>query len=56
MPFQVTDDGKTIMVPKKLSHIAQMSVFSNLDLGEVGAIGFEIFEKQNFSTLHTRKR
>jgi flagellar M-ring protein FliF len=49
VPFQLRDDGKTITVPKDLLHSTQMTLMSEVGSTRLGSVGFEIFEKQDFS-------
>lgn len=47
VPFQLRDDGKTIVVPKELLHSTQMTLMSELGSSRIGTVGLEIFEKQD---------
>jgi len=46
--FQVKDDGKTVAVPPELLHSLQMSMVTEAQSNKMGAIGFELFDKQSF--------
>lgn len=48
IPFQLQGDGKTITVPKELLHSTQMTLMSEIGGPKMGAIGLEIFDKQDF--------
>ena len=48
VPFQLKDDGKTILVPRDLLHATQMTLMSEIASPKLGNIGLEIFEKQDF--------
>lgn len=48
VPFQLKDDGKTIVVPKDLLHSTQMTLMSEMGSAKIGSVGLEIFEKQDF--------
>ncbi len=46
IPFQLNDDGKTIMVPKELLPSTQMTLMTEIGTDKMGAIGLELFDKQ----------
>lgn len=48
IPFQLRDDGKTIVLPKELLHSTQMTLMSEIGSSKMGSVGLEIFEKQEF--------
>lgn len=48
IPFQLRDDGKTIVIPKELLHSTQMALMSEIGSSKMGSIGLEIFDKQEF--------
>lgn len=48
IPFQLKDDGKTIVIPKELLHSTQMTLMSEVGSQKMGTIGLEIFDKQDF--------
>ncbi len=48
IPFQLRDDGKTIVIPKDLLHSTQMALMSEMGSPKMGNIGLEIFDKQDF--------
>ncbi len=48
IPFQLTNDGKTITVPKELLHSTQMTLMSEVGSSKMGSVGLELFEKQDF--------
>jgi len=43
VPFQLKDDGKTILVPRDLLHATQMTLMSEIASPKLGNIGLEIF-------------
>lgn len=48
IPFQLRDDGKTIVIPKDLLYSTQMTLMSEIGGPKMGSIGLEIFDKQEF--------
>lgn len=48
VPFQLRDEGKTIVVPKDLLHSTQMTLMSEVGSSRMGSIGLELFDKQDF--------
>jgi flagellar M-ring protein FliF len=48
VPFQLRDDGKTVVVPKDLLHTTQMALMAEMGSNKMGSVGLEIFEKQDF--------
>ncbi len=46
--FEVRDDGKTVAVPPELLHALQMSIMTEAQSSKMGAIGFELFDRQSF--------
>ena len=48
IPFQLRDEGKTIVVAKEFLHSTQMALMSEIGSEKMGNIGLEIFEKQDF--------
>ena len=48
VPFQLGDDGKSILVPKEILHATQMALMAEVGSGKIGNVGLEIFEKQDF--------
>lgn len=48
VPFQLRNDGSTIAIPKDLIPATQMSLMAELGTADIGALGFEIFDKQDF--------
>ncbi|MFZ4403369.1 MAG: flagellar basal-body MS-ring/collar protein FliF [Pseudobdellovibrionaceae bacterium] len=48
IPFNLKDDGKTIVVPKELLHSTQMTLMAEIGSAKMGTIGLELFEKQDF--------
>ncbi|MCB0411247.1 MAG: flagellar M-ring protein FliF, partial [Bdellovibrionales bacterium] len=50
IPFQLGDDGKTVSVPEPLLHSTQMSIMTDIGSAEIGHMGLELFDKQEFGT------
>ncbi len=50
IPYKVYGEGKVIRVPQNLVHSAQMALMSELGSSDIGTIGLEIFQKQDFGT------
>lgn len=48
IPYKLTQDSKTISVPNDLLHSTQMQLMSELGSSNMGSIGLELFEKQDF--------
>ncbi len=48
IPFQLKDDSKTILVPSQFLHATQMQLMSELGSSNMGTIGLELFDKQDF--------
>lgn len=48
IPFQLRDEGKTIVIPKDLLYSTQMTLMSEIGGPKMGSIGLEIFDKQEF--------
>lgn len=56
IPFELTDDGKTITVPAELLHSTQMTLMAELGSSKIGAVGLEVFDKQDFGTSSYAQR
>lgn len=50
IPFKLGDDGRSVLVPPNMLYSTQMAIMSDLGSGKSGAIGLELFEKQDFGT------
>lgn len=48
VPYQLKDEGKTIVVPGELLHATQMQLMSELGSANMGTIGLELFDKTDF--------
>ncbi|MBC7753427.1 MAG: flagellar M-ring protein FliF [Moraxellaceae bacterium] len=48
VPFQLKDDSKTILVPNEFLHSTQMQLMAELGNSNMGSIGLELFDKQDF--------
>ncbi|GFO67313.1 flagellar M-ring protein [Geomonas limicola] len=47
VPYQITDDGKAVLVPSDKVHELRLSLASE-GLPQGGGVGFEIFDRKNF--------
>ena len=56
VPFRLSDDGRTVSIPKDLLHSTQMAIMTDLGNGEVGQVGLELFEKQDFGVTSYAQR
>lgn len=56
IPFQIGSDGQSILVPGTLLHSTQMSLMSELSSSDIGNIGLELFEKQDFGVTSYAQR
>jgi flagellar M-ring protein FliF len=50
IPFKLSDNGTTVLVPKELLHSTQMAIMTEVGNGRIGEVGLELFEKENFGT------
>lgn len=48
IPFQLRDDGKTVVIPKELVQTTLMTLMSEVGSSKMGNIGLELFDKQDF--------
>lgn len=48
IPYQLSNDNKTITVPKDYLHTTQMQLMAELGSSRMGNVGLEIFDKQDF--------
>ncbi len=48
VPYQLTENSKTILVPKDFLHATQMQLMAEIGSARVGSIGLELFDKQDF--------
>lgn len=56
IPFRMADDGTSIMVPKELLHSTQMAIMTEVGSADVGQVGLELFEKQDFGVTSYAQR
>lgn len=49
IPYQVSNDGKTIAIPKEMINRFRLEV-ATLGVNFSGAVGYEVFDKQSFGT------
>lgn len=54
--FKISDDSRTVSIPKELIHSTQMALMTEIGGAKVGQVGLEIFEKQNFGTTSYAQR
>ena len=52
IPFKVDNDGKTVLVPPELLHSTQMAIMSESGFEDVGTVGLELFDKEDFGTTN----
>lgn len=50
IPFQLGDNGSSVLVPKELLHSTQMAIMTEIGNGRLGDVGLELFEKESFGT------
>ncbi len=50
VPFRLIENGQTIAVPATLLHATQMALMSEMGSKNLGSIGLELFDKQDFGT------
>ncbi|WP_413289008.1 flagellar basal-body MS-ring/collar protein FliF [Bdellovibrio sp. HCB337] len=48
IPYRLSEDGKSILVPKELLYSTQMTLMSEVGSAKMGSVGLELFEKQDF--------
>ncbi|MBC86242.1 MAG: flagellar M-ring protein FliF [Bdellovibrionaceae bacterium] len=56
IPFELDESGSLIKVPAHLLHSSQMVIMSQLGTSDIGNIGLELFEKQEFGTTSYAQR
>jgi len=56
IPFQLAENGATVLVPKELLHSTQMAIMTEVGSGDLGQVGLEIFEKQDFGVTSYAQR
>ncbi len=56
IPFRLADNGARVLVPRELLHATQMAVMTELGTGEIGSVGLEIFDKQDFGATSYSQR
>ena len=50
IPYQLVDGGKTISIPPDLLHSTQMAIMAEAGSNKIGNLGFELFDKESFTT------
>ncbi len=50
VPFKLIDNGGTVAVPATLLHATQMALMAEMGSKNLGSIGLELFDKQDFGT------
>lgn len=48
IPYQLSDGGKVITVPRDYLHATQMELMAEVGSSKMGSIGLELFDKQEF--------
>jgi len=56
VPFRLRDNGNTIVVPSGLLHATQMSLMAEIGSKDLGSVGLELFDKQDFGTTSYAQR
>ena len=56
IPFKLSDNGSTVLVPKELLYSTQMAIMTQVGGSKLGDIGLELFEKENFGTTSYAQR
>ncbi|MCB0414330.1 MAG: flagellar M-ring protein FliF, partial [Bdellovibrionales bacterium] len=56
IPFKMEAQGNTISVPENLLHASQMVIMAQLGPSNIGSIGLELFEKQDFGVTSYAQR
>ncbi len=56
IPYRVGGDGQSILVPNDLIHSAQMAIMTDLATDNIGHVGLELFEKQDFGVTSYAQR
>lgn len=56
IPFRMSDDGKTVYVPKELVQSTLMSLMTEMGSSKMGSIGLELFDKQDFGATSYAQR
>ena len=54
--FTLSDEGHTIMVPASLLHATQMAIMTEVGDSQLGSVGLELFEKQDFGVTTFAQR
>ena len=56
VPFKISDNGNTVLVPQEILHTTQMSIMAELGTTKIGTIGLELFENQDFGVTSYAQR
>lgn len=56
IPFRMADNGTSVLVPKELLHSTQMAIMTEVGSADVGQVGLELFEKQDFGVTSYAQR
>ncbi|MCB0407063.1 MAG: flagellar M-ring protein FliF [Bdellovibrionales bacterium] len=56
IPFKMADGGSTVLVPKELLHSTQMAIMTEVGSSQIGQVGLELFEKQDFGVTSYAQR
>jgi len=50
IPFQIGGEGNTVLIPPEFIPTTQMAIMTDLGSANIGNLGFELFQKQDFGT------
>lgn len=56
IPFKMGTDGNSVLVPKELLHSTQMAIMTEVGSADIGQMGLELFEKQDFGVTSYAQR
>lgn len=56
IPFKLEEGGSTVLVPSDLLHSTQMAVMTEIGSSQVGQVGLELFERQDFGVTSYAQR
>lgn len=56
IPFKLEEGGSAVLVPSDILHSTQMAVMTEIGSSQVGQVGLELFEKQDFGVTSYAQR
>lgn len=56
IPFKIDDNGNSILVPRELLPATQMAIMSEMGGSQIGSMGLELFENQDFGITSYAQR